>query len=245
MDWKGIVKDAGLGVGAVLALVYVCGWQFYLALLHNLSTDLHFFIPPEAALGGGVEPFCTVLAVGCLPAVLLASVGRTMKPASTGRLLTRLAAALCGLGLPYVVVLITRAWQPIALSAAEWIRLGLGGMLLSSVSYVVTRRFRERNPQAYVAYGLMLVLFVFDAVEYAVIRGKREALGLLESGARTRVQLTVSDAALQAKLADDWFIPVLEARDDLLLFRVHDGGKRGNLLLVKKAEIQAMEYGAD
>jgi hypothetical protein len=241
MDWKETLKDASLFASGVLAVVYVCGWQFYLALLHSLHTDMHFFVPPENALGAGVEPFCTVLLAVGAPGILFAWGARVMTSTPRLKVPMGLAAAVVGGALPLVVVWWTRPWNPITLSVQEWLTLGVFGALLAGVVYVVTLRFASiTKPHVYLAYAFLFLLFVVVAIEYAKIRGNRAALG---NGSRSRVQLTVSDSTLRERLGMSWFIPILETRDDLLLLRFRDGDRaNGNLLLIKKAQIQAMEY---
>jgi len=245
VDWKDVLKESGISIAGILGLIYVCGWQFHLSFLHELQADVHFFIPLENAIGAGVQPFFTVFLCPGVAVSLLAWVQRSCTQRAPRRLalwVVSVVAIAFGACLPLAIILSTRGWRQILPSGWDSTLLGFGGATLGITIFNVVRRYGAiGKPNRYYAYALIFLLFLGNSVYYALISGKQAAQTVTTRSGRA--QLTFSDPELRKQFGASWFVPVLETREDILLLRFAGlQDTNGRLLLIKRAQVQAIEY---
>jgi hypothetical protein len=256
MDLKEVLKEGGLAVIAIVAAVYICGWQHYLVLFHALAIDIHVFLPVHVAVGAGIEPVTTLLVMPGLVAALLAVAAAKGEKAtgssrSSLKTLLRLVAIISGGFVPLFVRWTSSAGGgQLSLKRSEWVVLSflgasIGGSLFTLVFHFGLRESRFR----YHWYALSVILVFWACIDYAHVRGRSAA----NATAREFVRIVLSDDKLEREYGGSLFAPLMEIDDDMVLVQFDSkGGNQqsvgphrlsdGHVVFVRRSLIQVVEY---
>ena len=256
MNFLELLKGSGLAVLTTAISFYICGWQYYLGFFHWFQLDIYFSIPPENAVGQGLQPIATFITVPVLAALLGVVLSRCRDRYSWigGKpYLPALIGGLTGAVLPLIVQLTNTAWLNVEMGGLLWVVFSMAGAMIGGlVAHLVCSQWMEGRKDRYYFYALTAGLFLVATSYYAQMRGKATAesyskmkLVLAGRGQRATAAVHSSDRVLEEKLKGWRVIPLLTVGDDLLLLRTNpDGTQAPSILAVKKALISAMDFGS-
>jgi hypothetical protein len=251
-----LLKGSGLAILTTAISFYICGWQYYLGFFHWFGLDIYFSIPPENAVGQGLQPIATFITVPVLSALLGVVLGWCRDQYSwigNKPYLPVLAGSLSGTVLPLIVQLTNTDWLNVEMGGLLWVILAIAGAVIGGlVTHLVCSQWMEGRKDRYYFYALTAGLFLVATAYYAQMRGKATAasyskMKLAHAGKNQRATAAVhsSDVVLEEKLKGWRVIPLLTVGDDVLLVRMNpDGARTPSIVAVKKALISAMDFGS-
>ena len=256
MDLKTLLKGGGMVVPAIVAALYICGWQQYLALFHALGLDIHFFIPIQIGLGAGVEPVMTLLVVpsgtAALAGLIAARVDRKWK------YILLVLSLVSGLVLPVFAKRVAGAWMQISFSWSQWLELSMLGFCLAYSLFTLVFSYEGGLHPRYRWYALSVVFLLSASALYGNVRGRSVAFA---NSAEKLAVLTLEDKELQDLYAQQLFAPLLEIDDYMIFVRFGPNDldppslgsatsvtrqahklSQGKILFVKKSIIRTVEF---
>jgi hypothetical protein len=255
MNFLELLKGSGLAVLTTAISFYICGWQYYLGFFHRFKIDIYFSIPPENAVGQGLQPIATFITVPVFSALLGVVLVRCRDRYSWmgGKpYLPALAGGFCGTILPFIVHLTNTDWLNVEMGGLLWLIFAIAGAILGGlVAHLVCSQWMEGRKDRYYFYALTAGLFLVATAYYAQMRGKATAASYSEmkpastgNDRRATASVHSSDLALEEKLKGWRVIPLLTVGDDVLLLRMNpDPGGKPSIVAVKKALVAAMDFG--
>jgi hypothetical protein len=251
-----LLKGSGLAVLTIAISFYICGWQYYLGFFHWFGLDIYFSIPPENAVGQGLQPIATFITVPVLSALMGVVLGRYRDRYTWIAGKPYLPALICGLIgtiLPLIVKLTNTGWLDVELGGLLWFIFAVAGAILGGlVAHLVCSQWVDGSKDRYYFYALTAGLFLVATAYFAQMRGKATAAsysqmrpGLVGQDRRATATVHSSDLVLEEKLKGWRVIPLLTIGDDVLLLRMYPGDAgTPSIVAVKKVLISAMDFGS-
>jgi hypothetical protein len=223
VELRDLLKSGSLAVIAVIVAFYICGWQYYVGFFHALGVKIHFFIPPESAIGAGMQPMVTLLGVpllGCSLGLVWSRLSQRRPWLKRRPLLASAAAAVAVLPLPWIVEVV-EGWRFDTTRRA--VLTLLGALIATLAATVGRRRWMRAEPNRYYYYFSICLCFVIAACVYSGFRGDAFARSSPQKADRALAAVRFENEELQRQCGDALFLPLLSIGDDLFLLAISSG----------------------